>query len=403
MTPFDAAVSNVEQDFSRAEERVAPRVKQLVSVAIAGLSAMYLPETRDVVHTVRGVPTRSGPGLFPEGRNLRYAAVVALGLHLTGESEQQRVLRGETAATLTGYLSEMARHHDDPGAVALVAWAAAEIDARFDQALFERMLRWLNAAAPLPTVDVAWMLTAAVAARSLGSTHEVAGLASSRLIDEQGPAGIFPHALPASSQGRFRGHVACYADQVYPIQALARFGAATKDASALAAANRCAARICELQGDDGQWWWHYDVRDGSVVEGFPVYSVHQHAMAPMALFDLLESGGDDHRSEIYRGLRWLETHPEMLGELVDERLGVIWRKVGRREPSKTVRRVNAVTTSLRPGLRLIGLDRAFPAVVIDHECRPYELGWLLYAWLRPGSTPRSSLDLLGGNARVKNA
>jgi hypothetical protein len=40
-----------------------------------------------------------------------------------------------------------------------------------------------------------------------------------------------------------------------------------------------------------------------------------------------------------------------------------------------------VTTALRPGLHLPGLDRAFPPDLIDHECRPYELGWLLYAWL----------------------
>jgi hypothetical protein len=27
------------------------------------------------------------------------------------------------------------------------------------------------------------------------------------------------------------------------------------------------------------------------------------------------------------------------------------------------------------------LDRVCPPGVIDYECRPYELGWLLYAWV----------------------
>ena len=27
------------------------------------------------------------------------------------------------------------------------------------------------------------------------------------------------------------------------------------------------------------------------------------------------------------------------------------------------------------------LDRVYPPGVVDHECRPYELGWLLYTWL----------------------
>ena len=36
---------------------------------------------------------------------------------------------------------------------------------------------------------------------------------------------------------------------------------------------------------------------------------------------------------------------------------------------------------MSPGARLGLLDRTFPPTVVDHECRPYELGWLLYAWL----------------------
>jgi hypothetical protein len=39
---------------------------------------------------------------------------------------------------------------------------------------------------------------------------------------------------------------------------------------------------------------------------------------------------------------------------------------------------------VRPSLRLAGLDRVFPPGRIDYECRPYELGWLLYAWLASG-------------------
>ena len=60
--------------------------------------------------------------------------------------------------------------------------------------------------------------------------------------------------------------------------------------------------ICELQGPDGQWWWHYDTRTGKVVEGYPVYSVHQDSMAPMALLDLEDAGGPQHSEAITRGL-----------------------------------------------------------------------------------------------------
>jgi hypothetical protein len=184
-------------------------------------------------------------------------------------------------------------------------------------------------------------------------------------------------------QSRFRAHVGCFADQVYPIQALARFAAATGDARALEASAACAQRIVELQGTAGQWWWHYDTRTGNVVEGYPVYSVHQHAMGPMALFDLAEAGGPDHGPAIAKGLDWIHDHPESAESLIDESRGVIWRKIGRRERRKAVRTLRAVTTAIRPGFRLDRLDRMFPPGPIDHECRPYELGWLLYAWHDP--------------------
>lgn len=370
---------------------IAASVDRLVRCALYGLPQMYRPDSRAFVQTVRGVPSATGPHLVQEGTNLRYAAIVALGLRHTPEATQRRVLSGLTAAELSAAVAKRAERDADPGAIALAAWAVAEVEQRHADTLFSRMRDMLASGDPLPTIDVAWMLTAAVASAYLGDTDDVVTTARDRLLAEQGPTGLFPHALPPTSLGRFRSHVGSFADQVYPIQALARMAAVRADGAALTAANACAQRICALQGEAGQWWWHYDSRTGSVVEGFPVYSVHQHAMAPMALFDLFDAGGDDHRAAIVTGLSWLTTHPEVLEELVDDRLGVVWRKVGRREPAKAARKLSAVTTSLRPGFTLPGLARAFPTTLVDHECRPYELGWLLYAWLRQGTAATALL------------
>ena len=87
---------------------------------------------------------------------------------------------------------------------------------------------------------------------------------------------------------------------MYPIQALARLHRSADDPEALAVAGTVAGAICSAQGADGQWWWHYDSRTGAVVEGYPVYSVHQHAMGPMALLDLADAGGDGHLDAIRR-------------------------------------------------------------------------------------------------------
>jgi hypothetical protein len=176
--------------------------------------------------------------------------------------------------------------------------------------------------------------------------------------------------------------VSCFADQVYPIQALARYSSTFGDEGALTAATSAAARICDVMGEGGQWWWHYDTRTGEVVEGYPVYSVHQDSMAPMALFDLADAGGPLHDEPIMRGLGWLETSPEIGGSLVDPSEGIIWRKVGRGDPAKIVRATRAVTTRLRPASRPRFVNMVFPPGVVDWESRPYHLGWILHTWMR---------------------
>ncbi|WP_157157435.1 MULTISPECIES: hypothetical protein [unclassified Diaminobutyricimonas] len=359
--------------------RASARAKALIPLAVRGLAASYVPDTAEFVQTMR--LHRTDGSLRQEGRSLRYAAIAALGLARAGRAASDDVLRGPTLEEFTRTVARRALDHPDPGAVALAAWAVAEVLEDPHTPLLDRLLAILTSEHPLATVDTAWMLTAAVAA----GRDDLSVVARARLLDAQGTDGIFPHAIPARSLGRWRSHVGSFADQVYPIQALARFAGRNADAAALAAANRTAARLCDLQGSAGQWWWHYDARDGSVVEGYPVYSVHQHGMAPMVLADLATAGGDDHSDSVDLGVDWLAARPESTRSLVSQKHSMIWRKIGRREPAKFVRKASAVTTSLRAGFHLPALDTLFAPGPVDHECRPYELAWLLYAWAAPAA------------------
>ena len=101
----------------------------------------------------------------------------------------------------------------------------------------------------------------------------------------------------------------------------------------------------------------------------------------MALMELWEAGGDDHRDEVSLGLSWLRTHPEVFVELVDPEHHVVWRRVGRREPRRLSRGLKAVGTAATRGRPLPSMNLLLPPSSVDYECRPYELGWLLYAWL----------------------
>jgi hypothetical protein len=198
---------------------------------------------------------------------------------------------------------------------------------------------------------------------------------------------MFPHNLGGRA-GDLRGHVCCFADLVYPVHALAHYAELFGDAEARDVALRGAGAMCARQGPDGQWWWHYDLRTGDVIERYPVYAIHQDAMAPMALLALERAAGIDLRPRIAKGLAWLMHAPELGGgSLIDESAGLIWRKVARREPPKLSRFAQAAASRLHPALRAPGLDTLFPPCAVDYEDRPYHLGWLLHAWPAGRATP----------------
>ncbi|MEY9873349.1 hypothetical protein ABH931_002831 [Streptacidiphilus sp. MAP12-33] len=391
-----------------ADPDLSALLDRLLRLAEAGLPAMYRQDEQTFVFTraAVGPPTVGGEHrLEDRGESVRYAAITVLGARLLPEERQRPIFGGLTAAEYAGVLVERLPGVRNLGDAALVAWAAADTrHPKLDDALARlAALDDLEEGARTPryTVEAAWVLSALCAARDVSDATGVErrlGTARDRLLRARlGASPLFPHATGPGLLPWYRAHVGCFADQTYPLQALARAHASAEatteggDAAALAAADACGARICELQGEGGQWWWHYDARHGTLVEGYPVYSVHQHAMAPTALLDLAEAGGTDHGAAVRLGLRWMTQAPELRSapgadvavpeSLIRDELGVTWRKVFRGDPRKAVRAARGVGSRIVPGLRLEPLERIFPPVELDRECRPYEFGWMLHAWL----------------------
>jgi hypothetical protein len=270
-----------------------------------------------------------------------------------------------------------------PGALGLLVWANAVWDGlplgRLLEALDVPQGRLGEAGVPLTTMEAAWLVSGLVhEVRRSGHPWTKVALeaALADLLARQHPGTqLFEHAGDAAPvQHRLRRHVANFADQIYAVQAAALAATLAPDAEPLAAAAGCAARLVSLQGDLGQWWWHYDPRAGMVVQPFPVYAVHQHAMAPMALDALAAAGGPDHRAARDRGYAWLDGN-ELGVSLVDLSAGTIWRSVERREPSVTRLARNACAVA---GLRA-SPEAPPPALAVNRETRPYEWGWCLYA------------------------
>ncbi len=289
---------------------------------------------------------------------------------------------GETAAEYCDRILPRILRLSNLGDVALIAWAAAELQHGDLRVAVERLRDLLCSDRHDSTVETAWALSGLLAARHQLDVEADLEATNKRLERSfNRTSALFAHWTHPRSAVRGRSHVACFADQVYPIQALARYHSSFNNTRSLTLAEACAAQICARQGRHGQWWWHYDVRTGDVIEGYPVYSVHQDAMAPMALIALAEAGGTDHAESICRGLSWMKRAPEVAKSLIDDEHVLIWRKVGRPDPWKLVRAARAVMSRIHRGARLQWMDALFPANRIEYECRPYHFGWLLFTWL----------------------
>ncbi|HSW36453.1 MAG TPA: hypothetical protein VLH18_07600 [Candidatus Limnocylindrales bacterium] len=352
-------------------------VDEIREMAFRGLQQMFRANDRLFIYRL----IRSGPETVPQGLGFRYTAMTVIGLSGEGDAIVRKVLGGLRLHDICRRLVKDIHSVENMGDVALTLWACHAAGFLEREETIKRLIELKPDTRDFPTVEMAWALDALTLEHSSQVAELKKNIARRLLQSFNQQTGVFPHVVGDSYKG-FRAHVSCFADMVYPIHALSNFSRLAGDAQALDAAERCAGQICRLQGAAGQWWWHYDYRTGDVVEGYPVYSVHQDAMAPMALFALEEAGGSNHRESIAKGLNWIYRPAEVSEPLLDHGADLIWRKVGRREPKKAARYIQAAASRLHPSIRVPGMNRIFRADLIDFEDRPYHLGWVLFAWSR---------------------
>lgn len=352
-------------------------VEKLRRMAVPALGRMFRPDQRQFAYRLR----RTATGDALEGLSGRYTAISLIGLATEDPAAVAEALHGQSLDEVCDNLVRTTAGTGDLGEAALALWAARVLRHKSAEAALGQMRAMNPLKGSYTTVEVSWCLAAlSVAGSAVGDEGLAAALAARVLGLYSRQSGVFAHWPAGVPRSPLRGHVSCFADLVYPVQALVHYGRATGNQEALDVARRGAARICQLQGEAGQWWWHYDVRTGRVIEGYPVYAVHQHAMAPMALWAAQEACGEDFRAGIAKGLDWLQQSPEIGGSLIDEKSGIVWRKVARRERFKAVRTAQALASRIHPSLRVPGTNWLARPGWIDFECRPYEMGWLLHAW-----------------------
>ena len=343
-----------------------------VELAVRGLPQMVDQRAGIFCHKMK----KAAEGLVQEGVSPRYTAMTLLGFH---RLEQNGGTPPVDSKAITERLLSNLDWADNLGDVGVALWAVAQIaperlgdlERRLD--VPNALARFSDAADGI-TMHLAWFLTGlsydALVTGSAKKWQAVARQTYELLIANQGKFAYFSHqSSRASLKAALRGHIGSFADQVYPIYGMTQYFRAFGDDTAMQRAGECASAICEAQGPLGQWWWHYDAGTGRVFEEYPVFSVHQHGMAPMTLFACGKASGTNYEPWIHKGLDWIDRRNELSVNMQDDTANVIWRCIGQNK-------LERVANMLRGGRRKGQNQRSGLSVL--HECRPYELGWLLY-------------------------
>ncbi|MDE3108562.1 MAG: hypothetical protein KGL02_01360 [Acidobacteriota bacterium] len=330
-------------------------------------------------------------GLVREGLSPRYTIMTLLGLR---ELELAGIESSFDAQSIYKSFIRDKKWIEGIGDLGLLIW----LTAAFDPGQLGSLLAAFDCdSAPTRyadgrqqrTMELAWFLAglahaAEIAPELTTSLTDLSVATYHRIEENQGESGFFGHTgVKQSTAGRLRGRIGSFADQVYPIYAISKFAQVFHVEDPLSPALECATAICNAQGPRGQWWWLYDSRAGRVSSRYPVYSVHQHGMAPMALFALERIAGQNFTHFIHKGLTWLSAANELSVDMIDPAQSVIWR---------CILPVSRHAKYRDMALNFIGhtsqTDQELPAndLSICFEQRPYEFGWLLFALARNSSS-----------------
>jgi hypothetical protein len=369
---------------------VSSDLEKLVALAAQGLVRMFDEERQ--LFCQRFI--RTNQGFVREGHSPRYTIMVLLGLHELEQSGGRSPF--DTNAVYKSFVSDSSWIRS-VGDLGLLLWLTATFEPDQVNGLLSRMdvdkaLSHYSDARDGRTMELAWFLAglahSAQAAPEL--TLPLTDLAHKtylRLLENQGEHGFFGHlGTKKSLTGRLRGRIGSFADQIYPIYAMSKVAKSFHLEEALTPARECAKAICDVQGDLGQWWWLYDSRSGRVSSHYPVYSVHQHGMAPMGLFAIEEATGQNYGSAIYKGLRWIYGANELAVDMRDCQENLVWRCV--RPQNKSGKYREAVLSLIRSSKK----DPPNEDLEVLYETWPYEFGWLLFAFAKKSASESESLS-----------
>ena len=357
---------------------VADELRELVPVAINGLEQM---QGAAGLFSHKSSVSPQGT-IINEGTNPLYTAASAVGL-LSWHDGRRTAHAHPAARALTALVQR--ENELDPSVLGTTLWACAlagherapQVAQRLVGVLQRRRASSMQLGLAL-TGLAKWMTVGEADDRRVAPAARAVATALERRFMPR--AEVFAGSARPPKRNPLLHTLTSFASQVYPVLGLCELALAT-GTEPPPAVRRVCDFLAEAQGDHGQWWWFYSTTKRQVMEGYPVYSVHQDAMAPMALLSAGRVRAGDYGRALIRGIRWIGGDNELGRSMVDVHAGLIYRAIQRaggdadgfagwsRGQRRSVYRA-ALTGRPVPAPRQLELLS---------ESRSYHLGWLLLA------------------------
>jgi hypothetical protein len=378
-----------------ASQEHRQRVKKIVDLSLRSLERMYQDDCLRFCYTIaKEAPNDRVP-------SFRYTAITLIGLCAAKE------LRLPVSFALDEICTDLAARasaETDLGNKALALWAALNLRSNAAEMALESVLNHSGFVATtteglVRSTELAW--TVYSLAKAWTDLTTSGGVLGRRTLDyvrtrleeglrvlrsqRNGKTGLFACAGISCGSGRLRDRMKAtsgfFDSQVYGAMALAETGKALNRAGLLEEARETIGTILRHQGPRGEWPWHYDIRSGAIIDPYPIFSVHQDGMGPMMLLDVGEALKMDFQPAVERSLHWVFGANELNVSLIDEEMELIWRGIRRKGLSQYALQASRMLHYYEMPAVAQWVN-SVPGVAIQYECRPYHLGWALYAFCR---------------------
>jgi hypothetical protein len=323
------------------------------------------------------------------------------GLFCFDRTSESRVLRGKSVRysmlVLLGLLKQsrhgykpsvdvMALHraivlHIDTlgvGDLSLLLWAQVRLQSpRAEETLSRLRVRsQAGTLASLEGMEAAWFVIGTVEAFASGlQCRDLFDRAYAHLLTRKSETSpLFRH----NGTSNWRSNLPNFATEIYTLLALAETARHGLAPNAVELARSLADTLIALRLPDAGWPWLFQADRAVVVEPYEVYSVHQDAMAPMALFALAEAVGDNaYARAAVEGFQWCFGANALNFVFYDAANKFAHRSIKRKGVAHSL---SLWANTGLGGLLPLPLRASVGGLEINRTCRPYHLGWILEAW-----------------------